>query len=150
MTRLFACLFLKAAILVSFTLTQALAEPAAVHQDDAAITVAKRLNSAEIATLVSGNTLSGTAKDGTHYLEYLDPRGLLLGARKGKSDEGGYSGWWEIKGEELCIMYREFLRHDGCWFVELRDAEVLLIDHRGITVNEGRPIKILPGNGLDL
>jgi hypothetical protein len=122
-------------------------QPAAMEQQGPAL---RRLSAREIADTMIGNTLSGTRTDGSRFLEYLEPRGILLGASKGKSDQGAYSGWWDIKGDKLCIVYREFLGHDGCWSVEVLGTEIYLADKNGRIRNADHPITILPGNGTDL
>lgn len=127
----------------------AAADEISVWKDEGSKAV-KHLTRSEVQRLVSGNTLSGSSSNGAHFLEYFEPRGFLLGARKGKSDAGGYSGWWEVRGERLCVIYREFLGHDGCWSVETIGRSVFFVDDTGAVINQDRPVIVLPGNGLDL
>ncbi len=65
-----------------------------------------QLNASEMATLFTDKTGIGSTRDGTPYKVFY----AAGGNAKGVSGDSSDSGSWEMRGEQLCVQWRQWVK----------------------------------------
>lgn len=110
---------------VSAALLLLLAVPAAAQE----ASESRALSGAEIAALVSGNTVEGAMTAGGPYRETYLPDGTIRGP--------DYEGRWSVVGDTLCFEYDPAEEAD-CWGAEMGANEEIRWVRDGRVEGTGR------------
>ena len=94
----------------------------------------RALSGAEVAQIISGNTVQGNMAAGGPYREFYLPDGTLRGSN--------YDGRWSVVGDTLCFTY-DATTPAQCWSARINRSKEISWIKNGIVDGTG---VIQPGN----